>query len=543
MNAEDRLHAVLHAEADDLVPAGDGLDIIRGRLDARRSLRARLLPVAALAGVAAVVAAAAVTFSATRDDDALDTRLGHNGPSAPATPTPAGLTTSGPGTPVWPFTTDAQAAEWKVRPGSREWAADPVQVVQHLLDDYLKLPGTATTRLPDKAADAVVEVSAGGRLVSHVHVVKVGEAGLGPWSVTHAESDNLSVTSPKDGDDVTSPLTVTGTVPGVDESVHLQLLADTRLAEGFAPAGHDQPWTHLLSWPDSSWSVAALAGSTFNGNGDLSAITITAVRRAAGQPAGPQAAGSTVVAVDAGHVVSVDATTGRTLRQVSYPGTATDGMPDRGGDNEVVWVRRKADGCSSAIVRAGAQGTAGFAVPFTPRAMRLPSLSAEGTRLGWVDEACDGSQALVIVSGPTGHVDMAATATGRVTDLDLRDDGTALVQEAGGFVRVVPLGATAVADGLRLVPGVGCTLAAPAWDDQVAIAWEQCGTEWRLARFTAAGRLAERSAPVSGISSVAHTAVDAGQVLLVLADGSVARLVNGALEPLPLAKTLSDVDW
>ncbi|MDT7547999.1 MAG: hypothetical protein QOE84_393, partial [Actinomycetota bacterium] len=54
MNAEDRLHAVLQAEAEDLIPAGDGLDIIRGRLDARRSLRARLVPIAALAGVAAV---------------------------------------------------------------------------------------------------------------------------------------------------------------------------------------------------------------------------------------------------------------------------------------------------------------------------------------------------------------------------------------------------------------------------------------------------------------------------------------------------------
>jgi hypothetical protein len=540
VNAEERLHAVLQAEAEDLVPAGAGLDIIRGRLDARRSRRIRLVPVAALAGVAAVVVAAVVTFSATRDD-ALNSQLGHNGPSAPATAAPARVTTSGPGIPVWPFVDDAQAADWKADPSSQPWASDPVQVTQHLVDEFLKLPGKATTRIADSNGSAVVEVSAGGRPVSQVHLVKVGAAGIGPWSVTHADSDNLSVTSPSDGDDISSPLTVTGRVPGVDESVHLQLLGDTRLAEGFAPAGHDLPWTHLLSWPDSSWSVAALSASTFNGKGDLSAITVTAVRRAAGQPVGPRAAGSALVAIEAGHVVSVDAATGQILRQVSYPGTATDSMPDGGGDSEVVWVRRKADGCSSAIVRAGAQGTAGFAVPFTSRRHRLPALSNDGSQLAWEDEGCDGSQALVIVRGPDGQQVTAASTDGKIGDLDVRNDGTALVTGPG--VWLVPPGSAAVTDGRQLVAGSGCTLAAAAWDGQVPIGWQHCGDGWRLVRWSADGAIADGGQLVPGVSSVTHTAVDSGQVLVVLSDGRVARLVNGALAELPLPKTLSEVDW
>jgi hypothetical protein len=414
--------------------------------------------------------------------------------------------------------------------------------VQHLLDDYLTLPGKATTRIPDKGSDAVVEVSAGSRLVSRVHLVKVGGAGLGPWSVTHADSDNLSVSSPADGDDVTSPMTVTGRVPGVDESVHLRLMTDAVLAEGFAPAGHDLPWTHLLRWPTTDWSVAALVGSTFNGKGDLAAVTITAVRRAVGRSAGPRAAGSTLVAVDGGHVISVDAVTGQTLGQVSYPNGLTDSSPDRGGVDEVVWVRRKADGCSSAIVRAGGQGTAGFAVAFTPRAIRLPSLSSDGTRLGWVDEACDASQNLVIVRGPDGRDVTTAVSDGKVGELDVRNDGAALVQDAGE-IRVLLPGAAAVTDGVRLVSGKGCTLTAPAWDDQVAIAWEHCGDGWSLARWTAAGTFAGRGDPVQGVSNVAHTAVDAGQVLVVLSNGGVARLSDGRLTTVPQQKPLSDVDW
>jgi hypothetical protein len=376
-----------------------------------------------------------------------------------------------------------------------------------------------------------------------VHLVKIGSAGLGPWSVTHADSGNLSVSSPADGDLITSPITVTGRVPGVDESVHLRLMTDVVLAEGFAPAGHDQPWTHLLSWPTTDWSLAALVGSTFNGKGDLAAVTITAVRRAVGQSAGPRAAGSTFVAVEDGHVISVDALTGQTLRQVSYPNGLTDSGPDRGGDNEVVWVRRKADGCSSAIVRAGPQGTAGFAVGFSPRARRLPSLSSEGSRLGWVDEACDGSHGLVIVRAPNGQESTTATVPTTVTDLDIRDDGTALVGLVSGDVWVVPPAATAVSDGRRLAPDAGCFMGALAWDGQVPIGWEYCNGAWALVRWTPAGVAAERRTPVSGMSPAAHTAVDAGKVLVMLADGVIGRIVDGRLVPVPLLKTLTDADW
>jgi len=191
----------------------------------------------------------------------------------------SGVTTSSDGTPVWPFTSDAEAAAWTANPGTRPWAADPVQLTQHLLDDYLSVPGRAMRRVGDGVDLAVVEVSAGDRPVSQVRLVRVGRTSSGPWSVIGATSDDLTIAQPLPGEPVTSPMRTTGRVSGVDQSVHLQLRAATLLAEAYAPAGNELPWTQNLTWTSESWSVAALAASTFDGRGDLSAVTITAVRR------------------------------------------------------------------------------------------------------------------------------------------------------------------------------------------------------------------------------------------------------------------------
>jgi hypothetical protein len=146
------------------------------------------------------------------------------------------------------------------------------------------------------------------------------------------------------------------------------------------------------------------------------------------------------------------------------------------------------------------------------------------------------------VRGPDGRDVTAATTDGKIGGLDVRNDGTVLVTD-GGQAWVVPPGSAAVGDGRPLVVANGCTLAAAAWDDQVAVAWEHCAGGWLLVRWSADGATADGGQPVPGVSSVTSTAVDAGQVLVVLSDGRVARLVNGALEELPLANTLSDVDW
>ena len=546
---EDRLRQILLAEAEDIIPAGDGLQQIQERLAHRRSLRSKLVPAVAVGGVLAVAAAAALVVSLTDDGSltqpeqrARDTRPSPvQTPPSPFTPTPT-LTTSAPGIPVWPFTTDAQAADWAARPAARPWATDPVQVTQHLLDDYLNVPGRATSRVDADPDAAVVEVSAGGRPVSQVRLVRVGTGTDGPWSVTGATSDNLSVTQPADGDEVHSPLAITGRASDPDTSVHLRLIADRVLGEGYAMAGRDRPWTHSLSWSGTTWSVGALVANTFDGKGDLRAVTLTAVRRSVATTPKPPAAGTVFVAVDQERIVSVDARTGQRLRQLSYPPTGvTDLNPDMGG-GDVVWVRIQPDSCTSTIIRAGVTGgAAGVAVEAKHIGRKLPSLSASGSKLGWVEQECGGDAIHVVVRGADGGSVMTVPTSEGVKDLDVRDDGYAVVWTVSG-VYVVPPGAGALTPDMQLRAD-GCTLAAPAWDGTAVIAWQLCGASWRLGRWTETGALLSSSGDVPDMSAPLHTAVTSGQVLVSFDDYRIPRLTDGRLVDTPNALRWKQADW
>jgi hypothetical protein len=560
---EDRLRQILQVEAEDLVPAGDGLRRIEQRLSERRTLRARLVPAVGIAGAVAVAAAAAITVSLTdhgslkqpeqRASAAPDPTSTACAGEACAEPTPSvspspaapAVTTSANGTPVWPFTTDAQAAGWKADPGSRTWAADPVKVVAHLMADYLKLPGQATARINNDTGVAVVEVSAGGRPVSQVRLERVGRAPDGPWSVTAAFSGDITVSRPKSGDEVTPPLDVQGAVTGVDESVQVRLMTDVVLAEGHAPAGNVMPWSQPLRWTSTSWSVAALVTNTYDGKGDLHAVTVTAVRRSTAPQAGLPAAGSVLVAVDQEHIVTVDTSTGQQLRQLSYPPTdATDSAPDRGGEDGVVWVRTRGDGCTSSIIRVGlVRGPAGVTVDPKPILRRLPTLSAGGRSLGWVELPCGGGNPTVIVRGPDARFSTVATSTEQVDDLDVRDDGSAVVR-LGSKVVVVPPGATTVQAGRALVAGPGCVLGAPAWSGDVVLVWQKCAAGWSVGRWAASGSaLAPGSGVVSGMSEALHTAVAEGQLLVALKDHRIVRVRGSLAEDIPNALRWRQPDW
>jgi hypothetical protein len=548
---EDRLRQILLAEAEDIVPAGDGLQRIEQRLADRHSLRSKLIPAVAIAGVVGIAAAAAITVSLT-DQDSLKQRTppAHGGgtpsPAPTTVPTPTapttGVTTSASGTPVWPFTTDTQAADWK---SSRPWAGDPVQVTQHLLDDYLKLPGHATTRVNDDAAAAIVEVSIGTRPVAQVRLVRVGRDTDRPWSVTGATSDNLSVTKPADGADVSSPIAISGRASDPDTSVHLRLMTERVLGEGYAMAGRELPWTHTLPWTGTDWSVAALVANTFSGKGDLSAITITAVRRAgAATVAPPPSPGTTFVAVDKGHVVTVDALTGKQLRQVSFLTGVVDSEPDRGGADGVVWVRTPAEGCRSSLIRVDRVG-APASVPVAEKAVRrtLPALSEGGRSLAWVERPCSGGVSTVAVRGPDGKAVTNAISTSPVEELDVRDDGWAVVQ-AGGHLRVLPPGTDDVSRVPFFTSRRDCVLVAPAWDGDAVLAWQGCpGNTWSLDRWSVTTGTATQGPAMSGLPEPRHTAVAAGQVLVWLTGGRVTRVSGQQLIDVPNATRWEQPDW
>jgi len=128
----DLLARALRAEAESIVPAGDGLTKIRGRVEQRRSRFRWLIPSASVVTAAALGGIAFGAYSVSNNDDSLTTdRPAHSqtasgGPTASAHPTtsssasastpPGGQTVTGyqgDVTPVWPFRSAAEVTAWQ----------------------------------------------------------------------------------------------------------------------------------------------------------------------------------------------------------------------------------------------------------------------------------------------------------------------------------------------------------------------------------------------------------------------------------------------
>jgi hypothetical protein len=240
----------------------------------------------------------------------------------------------------------------------------------------------------------------------------------------------------------------------------------------------------------------------------------------------------------------VDAVTGNQLRRLSSPPDGgIDGSPDRGGEDGVVWVRTEGDGCTSSILRVGlVRGPAGVTVDAKPIARSLPALSDGGRSLGWVERPCDGGPSTVVVRGPDAKFSTTATTDAVVADLDVRDDGTALLAAAGRLV-LLRSGAETVAGGVVLPVPPGCIGSAPVWDGQVAVAFAHCTNGWRIVRFTPAGRIASTHAIGKVSSPIVHASCAHHHLLVALGDGGIARLVGSAVVGVPSASRWSQPDW
>ena len=299
MTAEETLRRLLQEHAADVQPRGDGLAVIRRRVAASSWRTSRWLPVGAAAAALAVVAVVAVVVGTTPGGG---TRPSLTQTGAPATvppsdgPTPSQgtqttappattTTTSAPGLPVWPVTTDAQAEAWRADPQRRPWGGDPAQVAVHFATDFLHLPGLTAGSTSQDAGSASVVLIAVDHPAARVHLVRVGGHPDSPWAVTGSAGGQLVITSPPDEQAVTSPLEVRGTVVGVDESIRTALITASgqQLDLTHTPAGSALPWHTALSWRDQGWSVAALVAVTFSAkDGSPTAVTMVAVSRSGG---------------------------------------------------------------------------------------------------------------------------------------------------------------------------------------------------------------------------------------------------------------------
>lgn len=552
---ERELAALLRSEADQLGPLGpasDGLDRIRGGIARRRTRRRVALSTSALGLAAVVVAGVALTGGGGATSlEPIATLPPTSSPTATPSPTaspiaadPDGSTTSQPGTPFFPFTSDAQAADWAAAPGDRAWADDPVEVAQHLVDDLLALEGVRAALSFDSTG---VPLQVGGVTVAVADVAQLGTTDPRPWVVLGVRVERgapapLVVTAPARGSEVSSPLTVTGTVKGVDENVRVSLrtATGTLLTEEGAPAGMEQPWSTTLRWTADDWTTGVVTAVTRSPkDGAVNRVVAVPVRRDPTPRAFVPGPTEAFAAEKDGVVGLYSATDGRRLVQVSYPPAGyTDTSPRRSG-TKVLWVRVGRD-CSDRklLQRDLATDVTTTLVADQPLVLGALGVSADGRWTAWaVRPGCETGPSTISLQGPSGVRTIEADENGDVAELDLRDDGALLVGiagEDGGSLGLYQPGAT------RTVPldaAPGCLLFNGGFVGDRVVGLELCDPfaadpkPLRRVELTLTGDRV--SAEPTTLRFVERLATADGQVLVQTQDpkGTVGRLVGPRFEP------------
>jgi hypothetical protein len=244
-------------------------------------------------GAVALLSVALVLVVVTSSDDE---RSGNwqpvppAGSAAPATTAPAGTATTAPPAthtgqppapafrylPLWPFGSVEDAASWQAQAGAgghQPWRLDAAATALSFTTGFLgfhdidRVVGVSYSG--DEAWVKVGHHSESGRDITaaEVHLARIGTGTNRPWEVVGTRDSTLSLTSPRYGTTVTSPVTMGGRITGVDESLHLQVRSLTTsgvLGEmsGVPGGGENAPWSGRVSFSAPARTVLTLVVST-----------------------------------------------------------------------------------------------------------------------------------------------------------------------------------------------------------------------------------------------------------------------------------------
>ncbi|HET6297504.1 MAG TPA: hypothetical protein VFG33_29240 [Kribbella sp.] len=193
--------------------------------------------------------------------------------------------------PLWPFTSEADAAAWQRtyrNGGQQPWHLDADQTALSFTTGYLGLTEiNKVVRSSIRGDDAQVSVGylADDKLsVSAVlHLVRIGQGTDAPWEVVGTTDSTFTLDRPRYAGTVTSPLTVSGLISGVDESIRVEVRqpsSDQPIGTRCCvPAGGDrQPWTTEVTFKGATAPALTIIASTGGHVQSVERFAITAVR-------------------------------------------------------------------------------------------------------------------------------------------------------------------------------------------------------------------------------------------------------------------------
>ncbi|GAA5085774.1 polyisoprenoid-binding protein YceI [Thermocatellispora tengchongensis] len=224
----------------------------------------------------------------------LGTGLAGGGPAQAAGVTAQAEWVSGD-RPLWPFTSLEQARAWqRLREvtGDGSWHLDPGRTALAFTRRHLGFTGVdVEVGRSVKGRTALVKVgyrhaeSDKPGVAATIRLVRLGTGPGAPWAVVGTDDDTLTITRPAYGASVRSPLTVSGRITGVDESLRVRALvrgADRPAGSTCCePAGGENAsWRVRLSFRAAPGTLMTLVVSTGGHVAEVERFAVTAVRAA-----------------------------------------------------------------------------------------------------------------------------------------------------------------------------------------------------------------------------------------------------------------------
>ncbi len=271
-------------------PLVAGVRIVTGGVTDGRTGRARWAP--AVLAALGLLAGACGTGPGTVQQSGAGT-VQRSSPVA-TTPTPsAGSLVAGRYQPLWPFADEKQVRDWQesYRSGGHQpWHLDAERTALSFTQGFLGFTGVdQVVKRTVTGGDARVSVGirgeGGGRpgIAAVIHLVRFGTGPDAPWEVVGTDDTTFSLTTPRYGALVSSPVTVGGRITGVDESirVHVRATGSARpLGERccVSAGGNDVPWSATVTFRAAPGRTLTLVASTGGHVAEVERFSVTGVR-------------------------------------------------------------------------------------------------------------------------------------------------------------------------------------------------------------------------------------------------------------------------
>ncbi|MFC5260900.1 hypothetical protein ACFPJ1_02165 [Kribbella qitaiheensis] len=213
-------------------------------------------------------------------------------PTASPTPTTSVLPRPFAYQPLWPFVSTAEAAAWQRRyraGGQQPWHLDAELTALSFTTGFLgfseinKVASSSIRGDDARIAVGYQAVEGAVSVAAVLHLVRIGQGQDAPWEVVGSADTTLTLDRPQYGATAVSPLTVSGRITGVDETIRVEIRQPSSgrpigTSCCIATGGDQQPWSTRVTFQGATDPALTIVASTGGHLQSVERFAITGVR-------------------------------------------------------------------------------------------------------------------------------------------------------------------------------------------------------------------------------------------------------------------------